>query len=124
MNKTQHMLVNDVRSSTAKVIHRVPHRSVLGPYVLLIYMKNIIRVIINIFADESKLLKAIHSMGELINLHSDLITFIRWVQKYNIQLKENKFELIHFGKEASLHSHIHFLQVNTIRHQTLIESWV
>lgn len=62
---------------------------------------------IKIFADDWKLLKVVDGMGDRTKLQSDIVAVIQWVQKPNMQLNEDTFELIHFGKNAELkQSHI------------------
>ncbi|WP_347046892.1 hypothetical protein, partial [Escherichia coli] len=54
------------------------------------------------FADDSKLLKVVDRVEDQTDLQSDLLAVIQWAEKHNMQLNEDKFNLIHFGKESAL----------------------
>ncbi|XP_029654199.1 uncharacterized protein LOC115227543 [Octopus sinensis] len=95
-----------IRSSSAKVSSGVPQGTVLGPHHFIICVKYIVDVIkhctLKIFADDSKLQKAINGMGDRTCLQSDLFVVLHWAEKYKMLLNEDKFNLIHFRKEDNL----------------------
>ncbi|XP_052825869.1 uncharacterized protein LOC128248538 [Octopus bimaculoides] len=117
----QHVVISGVRSNTAKVLSDVPQGTVLDPLLFLIYINDIIRVIkysnVKIFVDDSKLVKVVNRMGDWTNLQLDLVAVIQWSQKHNMQLNE-KFELIHFGKMATLKQPYILPSGERLTHQT------
>ena len=106
LERTQHVVVDGIHSSPARVASGVPQGTVLGPLLFIIYINDITKAIthskIKIFADDSKLLKDISGLDDHIQLQSDLNAVIQWAKDNNMQLNMEKFELIHFGKKDAL----------------------
>ena len=100
--RKQHVIVDGVRSSIIDVISGVPQGTVLGPLLFLIYIDDIFSVVkhskIKVFADDSKLHKDISSHVDRILLEEDLLSVVNWAEANNMELNEEKFQLLQHGK--------------------------
>ena len=102
----QRVIVQGKLSEPEKVKSGVPQGTVLGPILFILYINNITEVLkscaIKIFADDSKLIKAMESEEDRIQLLEDLIAVIKWADDNKMQLNETKFMLVQRGKNENL----------------------
>ena len=67
-NREQYVLVDGHKSTVEKVLSGVPQGTVLGPLMFILYINDITKYIrncyIKIFADDSKIVKAINSLED------------------------------------------------------------
>ena len=93
-------------STNINVISGVPQGTVLGPLLFLIYIDDIFSVVkhskIKVFADDSKLHKNISSHIDRIVLQKDLLSVVNWADANNMELNEEKFQLLKHGKLPDL----------------------
>ena len=104
-NRFQTVLVNGKRSFLAEVLSGVPQGSVLGPLLFLIYINGLVTTVkhskISSFADDTKVSKTIETVEDTENLQKDLNTIISWSRQNNMDLHEDKFELINYKINSS-----------------------
>ena len=104
--RKQHVIVDGVMSTIIDVISGVPQGTVLGPLLFLIYIDDIFSVVkhskIKVFADDSKLHKDISSHIDRILLQEDLLSVVNWADVNNMELNEEKFQLLQHGKLPDL----------------------
>jgi hypothetical protein len=100
--RKQYVIVDGVMSTIINVISGVPQGTVLGPLLFLIYIDDIFSVVkhskIKVFADDSKLHKDISSHIDRILLQKDLLSVVNWADANNMELNEEKFQLLQHGK--------------------------
>ena len=105
-DRVQQVIVDGVSSSFAIVISGVPQGTVLGPLLFIIFVDDMSEVvkhsILKLFADDSKLSKAIRSMLDQILLQEDVNAILLWAKDNNMELNEEKFQLIQHGKISHL----------------------
>ena len=74
----------------------VPHGSVLGPLLFLIYINDStqerisIESVMNLYADDTLLYRVISSLNDYVELQNDINTFTKWVDKNRLTLNANK----------------------------------
>jgi len=106
--RKQQVVVDGICSSFADVISGVPQGTVLGPLLFIIFvddMKEAIKhSILKLFADDSKLSKAIRSLQDQLLLQEDVEAILNWAIDNNMELNEEKFQLIQHGKIQHLKS--------------------
>ena len=83
-NRTQHVVVNGCDSAVLPVISGVPQGSVLGPYLFLVYINEIVDTIsedskIVMFAYDIALYRAIRSPLDFILLQLDVDAICNWI---------------------------------------------
>jgi len=95
-------------SSWAKVKHRVPQGSVLGPLLFLLYV-NALPKIINktsapiIFADDTSTLFAQSNLTDLNkNIHIVFTTLNKWLRANQLSLNFNKTNYVHFTVKRNM----------------------
>ena len=100
-NRTQQVVVDGCMSYIVNVISGVPQGSVLGPLLFLIFIDDITKSVhhssIRMFADDSRLIKAIspeNSQEDELKLTEDISSVVKWSKQNNMQLHESKFELL------------------------------
>ena len=102
----QRVNVQGKLSEPEKVKSGVPQGTVLGPILFILYINNITEVLkhctIKIFADDSKIIKAIETEEDRTKLLEDLNAVIKWADDNKMQLNESKFMLIQHGKNEAI----------------------
>ena len=105
-NRKQTVIVDGEKSNSERVISGVPQGTVLGPTLFILYINDITKVIkhslIKIFADDSKLIKAINSEEDRELLLEDIHAVMQWSKKNNMELNREKFQLLIHGKQNEL----------------------
>ena len=104
--RKQYVIVEGWKSFIAAVMSGVPQGTVLGPLLFLLYIDDITTVVlhskIKIFADDSKLHKLIRSLLDRLLLQEDLQRVTEWSVANNMELNQEKFQLLQHGKNADL----------------------
>jgi hypothetical protein len=104
--RTQHAVIDGVRSNVIRVLSGVPQGTVLGPLLFILYINDLFSVVkhskIKVFADDSKLHKSIGSPTDCKLLQEDLHAVVRWATINNMELNESKFQLLQHGKNQEL----------------------
>ena len=79
LDRDQHVAVNGVKSSVAKVVSGVPQGTVLWPILFIIFINDmnefVLSSILRSFADDTRILKAIHSYLVVPELRADFFFF-------------------------------------------------
>ena len=96
--RRQSVIVDSFRSYTTTVCSGVPQGTVLGPILFLLFINDIELCLndsrIRCFADDSRLSKAIKSSADVTSLQNDLNKVLCWAKENNMQLNEDKFQLL------------------------------
>ena len=97
--RKQCVVVNGTRSNEECVISGVPQGSVLGPVLFIIFINDLERVVNNestvrFFADDTRISRHIACVADHDALQEDLLSIIGWAKTNNMQLHEQKFELL------------------------------
>jgi len=82
------------------VISGVPHGSVLGPLLFLLYKNDLPALIknnIKMFADDTKIWSKISSDTDSYLLQEDLDNIERWCQEWLLKLQPEKWKVMHVG---------------------------
>ena len=104
-DRYQTVMVEGQKSSYQPVESGVPQGTVGGPVYFLIYVIDLALTLLHskslTFADDTKLLKAIMSLLCCSRLQEDLGKVFEWSVANNMQLHENKFEVINYCLNTS-----------------------
>ena len=106
-NRSQYVVLNGERSPTSDVISGVPQGSVLGPLLFLVYINDAVQEpltigsVVNLYADDTLLYRAISSPLDYVNLQSDINTFACWVNKNDLTLNAGKCKYMVISKRRS-----------------------
>ena len=96
--RIQTVVVDGKKSLTEPVISGVPQGTVLGPILFLLYVNDLEIKIknskMNSFADDTRISKKISTQEDCDLLQQDLEYVIEWSEENNMQLHEDKFELV------------------------------
>ena len=99
-DRLQTVTVQGKKSSFESVVSSVPQGTVLGPIFFIVYVIDQALMLLEskslTFADDTKLLKAIMSMLCCALLQEDLDRVVEWSIANNMQLHEDKFEVISY----------------------------
>ena len=78
----------------------VPQGSVLGPVLFILYINDLPQCIkdsaVLTFADDTKVVSKVSTVTDTLNLQLNLNKIISWSHHNNMELNENKFELMSF----------------------------
>lgn len=109
-NRVQHVKVNNSISPPAKVVSGVPQGTVLGPLLFLCYSADLPKVVqhckISIYADDTKLYKAIHNINDCQNLQEDLNRIYDWAVLWQMELNPDKTRLLTIGSFSYRYDYI------------------
>ena len=99
MERKQCVVVNGSRSNERPVISGVPQGSVLGPVLFVMFINDLERVVTNnstvrFFADDTRISKHIDCVEDHYALQDDVTSILGWAKRNNMQLHEQKFELL------------------------------
>ena len=97
----------DCELHSKSVLSGVPHGSVLGPILFLVYINDLEEGVtgkILLFADNTKLLEKTKEIGDKQTLQDDIDKWIKWCEKWQI--------LFNFGKCKCLHTEPEILAWN------------
>ena len=107
-DRQQFVSIKGIRSfcTLTLVLSGVSQGTVLGPLLFLISIDDTVLVVKNsrvkIFADDSKLHKKITSLIDRLLLQRDLEKVLQWAEKNNMELNQEKLQLLHHGKNGDL----------------------
>ena len=97
-NRHQFFNIKGFHSVLALVISGVPQGSVLGPILFLIYINDLKKCLksssASSFADDTRLSQQITCCEDTSHLQDDLFSLVKWAEQNNMELHENKLELL------------------------------
>ena len=99
-NRRQKVIVNNNMSDEKIVLSGIPQGSVLGPVLFIIYINDLPEEIssnIKIFADDTKIFKALEIQSDKDQLQNDLDKLIEWSNKWQLPFNVTKCKVMHYG---------------------------
>jgi ribonuclease P/MRP protein subunit RPP40 len=119
-NRSQEVVVNGSKSSSAQVISGVPQGSVLGPVLFVIYINDILDNIKSaglMFADDTKIYRHITSRDDAIELQSDIEKLEEWSKTWLLHFNHEKCHVLTMGKFTNIqYAHRYAVYNNDIEH--------
>ena len=95
---TDNLVVDGFKSMIALIISGVPQGTVLGPVLFLIFINDmdtcVLHSIARLFADDTRVSKAIGSTNDVKKLQDDLDAIFVWSSVNNMSLHKDKFQFI------------------------------
>jgi hypothetical protein len=104
--RKQRVAYNSAYSEWREVLSGVPQGSVLGPVLFLIFINdlpNVVKGIVKIFADDTKLFDTVQDEDRCRQLQNDLDLLCDWSDTWKLRFNADKCKVLHFGKD-----NIHF----------------
>ena len=106
-DRVQFVTVNGFLSEHQPVISGVPQGSVLGPLLFLILLDDIdkdisVETLIKSFADDTRATRGVNSVKDTSLLQDDLNRIYAWSKSANMELNDDKFESLRYGKNKQL----------------------
>lgn len=103
--RKQTVVVEGTRSSLQPVVSGVPQGTVLGPILFVLYINDLLSTIKHScgfsFADDTKLIGGIQGLSSVNHLQDDLNLVIEWSRSNNMELHEQKFEVVSYNLNTS-----------------------
>jgi hypothetical protein len=98
--RRQRVVVNGKLSSWTYILSGIPQGSVLGPILFVIFINDLPDVVSStskIFADDTKLFRAIRIIEDHDVLQQDLDNLVEWSNKWQLGFNETKCKSLHLG---------------------------
>ena len=93
-------MIDGVASGWELVLSGVPHGSVLGPVLFIVFIDDIdeaIRSTVLKFADDTKLVARVGSEEDKERLRQDLVKLYKWSEDWQMLFNLDKCSVMHFG---------------------------
>ena len=97
------MIVNGTRSEWTDVTSGVPQGSVLGPVLFLVYINDLPSKVTNsikLFADDTKLYRAVKSDEDRQSLQQDIDNMDGWAREWQMQFHPHKCKTMRIGNKS------------------------
>ena len=116
-NRDQVVVLDGVHSFIAGILSGVPQGTVLGPLLFILFINDLELCVssstVGFFADDTRISKQIGSLDDCKLLQEDLDNVVSWSRSNNMQLHEQKSELvIHKHKPGDLLKELPFSPLN------------
>ena len=98
--RRQRVMVNGKLSSWIDILSGIPQGSVLGPILFVIFINDLPDIAsstADIFADDTKLFRAIRIIEDHDVMQQDLDNLVEWSNKWQLGFKEAKCKSLHLG---------------------------
>ena len=120
VGRSQEVVVNGVKSKLSPVLSGIPQGSVLGPLLFVVYINDILDDIKSnglMFADDTKLFRAITSKEDAENLQQDLESLEKWSAKWSLEFNAEKCHILTLGKFENIrYTHRYKINGNELEH--------
>ena len=121
-NRTQYVQYGNSKSKTKTITHGVPHGSILGPLLFILYVNDFSRasdlLFSVLFADDTTVLIEGHEYQKLIEtLNEDLCKVGKWLQanKLTLNIRKTRYMLFHRVRLKKKHLNIYFREETIFR---------
>ena len=109
----QNVMVNGDKSSGGRVTSGISQGTVLGPLLFVVYINDILENVTSdgfLFANETKLFRAITSKEDALHLQADIDTLESWSEKWGMEFNRDKCHVLTLDKfENTKHTHHYVL---------------
>ncbi|CAJ0930371.1 unnamed protein product [Ranitomeya imitator] len=105
-DRKQRVVINGIVSNWVAVTSGVPQGSILGPVLFNIFINDLVEGLhskISIFADDTKLCKAVNTREDSILLQMDLDKLETWAERWQKRFNNDKCKVIHMGRRNQCH---------------------
>ena len=100
-DRHQRVIVNNAKSGWADVISGIPRGNVLGPLLFTMFINDLpeqIKSYIHIFADDTKLFRAIKNVKDIECIQNDITQLTEWSIKWLLPFTDTKCKVVRYGK--------------------------
>ena len=105
-NRSQKVLIKGATSSSLPVLSGVPQGSILGPLLFLWYINDLpdelsSSTLAFLFADDTKLVRIIHSESDMTTFQQDIDKVFHWSTKWRMKFNLDKCEAVRVTRKKS-----------------------
>ena len=107
-DRKQRVVLGNQKSNWQPVTPGIPQGSVLGPILFTIFindMPEVVESLMKLFADDTKIFKAIESFKDISVIQEDINKLLKWSAEWQLPLNINKCKCIHYGKNNPIHTY-------------------
>ena len=120
IGRNQYVVVNGERSSSGKVTSGIPQGTVLGPILFAVYINDILENLTSdgfLFADDTKVFRAITNKIDALCLQADIDSLKRWSEVWGMEFNLDKCHVLTLGKfENTKYTHRYRLGEEELEH--------
>ena len=106
--RRQRVVINGSYSSWTEVVSGIPQGSVLGPTLFVCFINDLPTVVtstIQIFADDTKIYRALQDQDDQKKLQKDLDALKSWSTKWQLHFNDSKCKVLHLGNQNPRHTY-------------------
>ena len=107
-NRSQRVTINGTKSDWVPVTSGIPQGSVLGPVLFVLYINDlpsVLRSVCRIFADDTKVFRAIISPEDTTLLQDDINKLSAWSAEWQLPFNTTKCKSLHLGRSNTNHTY-------------------
>jgi ribonuclease P/MRP protein subunit RPP40 len=107
-NRCQRVVLGDEKSEWKPVKSGIPQGSVLGPILFTIFINDMpeeIKSNIKLFADDTKIFRAVESLEDTEIIQNDINSLLKWSSKWQLPFNIEKCKVLHFGQNNPKHKY-------------------
>ncbi|MCU7800493.1 MAG: reverse transcriptase family protein [gamma proteobacterium symbiont of Lucinoma myriamae] len=122
-DRKQKVVVEGCESEWADVVSGIPQGSVLGPLLFLVYINDlpdVIKNLVKIFADDTKLYSIIRSRSDNLALQNELGNLSVWSDDWLLGFNAGKCKSMHLGKKNQRYT---YSRLKTTK-QSILNKWI
>ena len=116
LGRSQYVSVNGEKSSPGYVLSGIPQGTVLGPLLFVLYINDILDNVKCdgfLFADDTKIFKAITCKEEALHLQSDIDTMKKWSDVWGMEFNRDKCHVLTLGNFDNIR-YTHRYKIDTV----------
>ena len=119
INRNQTVVINGEKSKEAQVRSGVPQRTVLGPLLFLLYIKDIgegLSSRMRLFADDSLLFGIVKSTNDALQLQTNLDKLNEWADRWQMVFNPSKCYVLSIHRKKSPVIHDYMIKGQALEH--------
>jgi len=123
-DRSQHVVIDGVSSSSVPVISGVPQGSVLGACLFLFYINDIaygLKSTVRLFADDTMAYLTVKNAQDAEEFQRDLDKLVEWEKAWQMEFHPDNYEIISITTKRNLTKYLYTLHGRLLKHIDVVK---